>query len=81
MYERRPGFFREDTPPGHRAEATEGYDVCVFGLQRIGIRDASQKNTGSANLMTLLQKLTDERDGFASTATPDDMVTVANDSG
>ena len=21
MYERRPGFFREDTPPGHRVEA------------------------------------------------------------
>ena len=21
MYDRRPGFFREDMPPGHRAEA------------------------------------------------------------
>ena len=42
MYERRPGFFREDSPPGYRAEAKVKWFYASKGFGFVTLADGSQ---------------------------------------
>jgi cold shock protein len=42
MYERRPGFFREDTPPGRRIEAKVKWFYASKGFGFVSLSDGSQ---------------------------------------
>src|SRR6267143_1631725 len=60
------------------AEAAEGHDVGMLGLECLAVANPAKKDAGVANLVALFEKLLHQRQWFARSRPPYDMFPRAN---